>query len=341
MHGYTLLTGGLGYIGSHVAVEMSMERQPLIIIDNLANSSIEALEAIRSITLADVRFINGDVRNEALMIDIIKNFKVDRVFHFAGLKSVAESVRVPLDYYDHNFAGSLSLLRAIAKTDVRALVFSSSATVYGNPQYLPCDESHPTRPASPYGRSKLFIEEMIKDFSGAQSRCSVAVLRYFNPVGAHPSGSLGDNPVGVPNNLMPFLCGVAAGKLRELSIFGGDYDTRDGSGERDYIHVMDLATGHKAALSYIEKNKGFHVFNLGCGRGVTVFELLQSFEYSTGLVIPRRVVDRREGDVASCYADTSKATACLGWSPTRDIFEMCASAWNFASRSNAGSRVEQ
>ena len=273
-----LLTGGMGYIGSHTAVELLEAGHEVVLYDNLSNSDIGVKDMIQEITNKKVSFIEGDVLNTELIVKTLKDYNIDSVIHFAGLKSVGESVEKPIDYFENNIAGSISLLQAMKKTGVKKIVFSSSATVYGEPEHLPYDEDHPTSAVNPYGRSKLHIEEMLKDVCNSQKDFSAICLRYFNPIRAHVSGLIGENPKDTPNNLMPYIAQVASGKLKELNIFGDDYLTQDGTGVRDYIHVVDLASGHTSALNFLDDNPGWHAFNLGTGSGVSVLELVETFE---------------------------------------------------------------
>lgn len=324
-----LLTGGMGYIGSHTAVVLSELGYKVFLYDNLSNSSELVLEKLTQITGQQICFVNGDVRDTVLLRNTLTANDISAVIHFAGLKAVSESVEKPVDYFANNVQGSISLLQAMQTAQVSTLVFSSSATVYGVPQYLPLDENHPTSATNPYGRSKLHIEEMLKDHAASEPTWRIACLRYFNPVGAHESGLIGEKPNGVPNNLMPYIAQVAAGKLAELSVFGGDYATEDGTGVRDYIHVMDLAEGHAAALSFMSKTTGWHAINLGTGNGSSVLEIIHAFENASGCPVSYKLVSRRAGDIDACYADPSKAEKILNWSAKRTLESMCASAWNF------------
>ncbi len=324
-----LLTGGLGYIGSHSATVLIEAGHELVLFDNLSNSEASVLHSLEKILNKRITFIEGDVRDTELLSNTLKERQIDAVIHLAGLKAVSESVQDPLHYYDNNVVGSLSLIRAMQKNKVKKIVFSSSATVYGEPQYLPYDEKHPTNPINPYGRTKLFIEEILCDVATSDSGWSVAVLRYFNPVGAHESGLIGESPKGIPNNLMPYMVKVASGELEKLKVFGNDYETRDGTGERDYIHVMDLAEGHLAALNFLKEHKGWHVFNLGSGKSTTVLEILHAFEKITHKKIPNEIVARREGDLPAYYAKPDLANTALHWKATRTLESMCESAWKF------------
>jgi len=327
-----LLTGGTGYIGSHSAVVLTQAGHRVVLLDNLSNSNCEVVERIARIVGEKLPFVQGDVRDTDLVRKIIRNHSVDAVIHFAGLKAVGESVEKPIDYYANNLQGTISLLQAMQAESINTLVFSSSATVYGQPRQLPLDESHPTDPENPYGRTKLQIEEMLRDVAASDSDWRIACLRYFNPVGAHDSGLIGEQPEGVPNNLMPFIAQVAAGQRPELRIFGNDYPTVDGTGVRDYIHVMDLAEGHLAALDFLGAHTGWHEINLGVGRGFSVMQVLQSFEEICGRPIPYKIVARRPGDIAECYANTDKAHRLMGWKTRRTMQEMCSSAWRFQQK---------
>lgn len=324
-----LLTGGTGYIGSHTAVVLARKGHRVVLYDNLSNSSADVAARVGRITQQSVPLIRGDVRDTVLLEQVLQQRGIEAVLHFAGLKAVGESVLMPVDYYANNVQGTISLLQAMQGSGVRSLVFSSSATVYGRPQYLPLDESHPTEATNPYGRSKLHTEEILRDVGASDPSWRIACLRYFNPVGAHESGLIGEMPLGVPNNLMPYIAQVATGQRPELSVYGCDYPTADGTGVRDYIHVMDLAEGHAAALSYLERQPGWHAFNLGTGQGYSVLDMVRAFERVSGLPVPYRVTSRRAGDVAECYADPRSAMKLLRWSALRTLDDMCASAWNF------------
>jgi UDP-glucose 4-epimerase len=324
-----LLTGGTGYIGSHTAVALIEAGHNAILFDNLSNSRRDVVDRLKKITQQDTPFIEGDIRDTALLSKTIKAHKVDAVIHFAGLKAVGDSVDKPLEYFDNNVGGTISLLRAIQENQINSLVFSSSATVYGEPQYLPIDEDHPTSSTNPYGRTKLYIEEMLQDVAESKTSLGVICLRYFNPVGAHESGLIGESPNGIPNNLMPFVSQVAAGLRPKVYVFGKDYPTADGTGVRDYIHVLDLAAGHLAAINLLVSEKGWHAINLGTGFGSSVLEMINQFALSSGKPVPYEVVDRRPGDIASCYASANKAEKLLNWKATRDLKSMCASAWKW------------
>lgn len=329
-----LLTGGSGYIGSHTCVALEEAGHSVVIYDNLCNSSSLVIQQLEVILGKPVTFVQGDVRNPQLLRDTLQKFCIDGVIHFAGLKSVEESVRLPLDYYENNMMGTLSLLRAMQDLGVKNLVFSSSATVYGKPKYLPIDEDHPLAPENPYGQTKLQIELILEDLAKADKDWKIMILRYFNPTGAHNSGRLGERPRGVPNNLMPLIAQVAAGKLGEVRIFGDDYPTDDGTGVRDYLHVNDLAEGHLAALAYLKLMHGIETFNLGTGQGYSVLQMIKAYEEVSDKKIPYVVGERRSGDVGSCYALPDKARKILGWSARRSLFDMCSSSWSFESKNS-------
>jgi len=331
-----LVTGGAGYIGSHTVVELLQAGHSVVVLDNLCNGSRESLARAAQLTGRPAPLVEGDLRDRAVLDRVLASDRFDAVIHFAGLKAVGESVAKPIDYYDNNLIGTLSLLRAMDAAGVRRLVFSSSATVYGDPQRVPIDEQAPTAPTNPYGRTKWMIEFMLRDLAHADSRWSIANLRYFNPVGAHPSARMGEDPEGVPNNLVPFIAQVAVGRLERLRVFGGDWPTPDGTGVRDYIHVLDLAQGHVAALDRLRDAHGFWTVNLGTGRGYSVLEMVAAFERASGRPIPYDIVDRRPGDIATCYADASRAAALLGWRATRGIDEMCADTWRWQRHNPQG-----
>ena len=324
-----LLTGGAGYIGAHTAVALVNAGHKLIIFDNLSNSSKTVIALLVEITKSEIILIEGDIRNSSLLESTLFNFNIDAVIHFAGLKSVCESVVNPIAYYDNNVGGTISLLRAMSLANVKILIFSSSATVYGVPQYLPIDEGHPISSTNPYGRSKCQIEDILKDVSSSDSSWKILCLRYFNPVGAHSSGLIGEDPKGVPNNLMPYIAQVASGRLTALSVYGGDYPTYDGTGIRDFIHVMDLAEGHLAALNYVLDKPGWDAINLGTGQGCSVIEVLTKFSAISNKDIPYQIVGRRPGDVAACFAKVDKAASLLGWASKRALNDMCESAWSW------------
>ncbi|WP_160012583.1 UDP-glucose 4-epimerase GalE [Rhizobium sp. 18055] len=324
-----LLTGGTGYIGSHTAVELAMRGYNVILLDNLENSSEKVVDQIAAISGVRCAFVKGDVRDRFLVKGILREHQIDAVIHFAGLKSVSDSVSDPLSYYSTNFVGTVELVAAMSEEKVFRLIFSSSATVYGTPSRLPVDEHHPTNPLNPYGRSKLHVEEFLHDVANASSGWSIVCLRYFNPAGAHESGLIGEKPTSRPNNLLPVISEVASGQRKKLDVYGDDYDTADGTGVRDFIHVMDLAGGHEAALRFANKNSGVTTFNLGTGLGYSVLEMVRSYERASGQSIPIEFAQRRSGDVASCYADTSKAGNLLNWKATRTLEDMCASSWRY------------
>ncbi|MDG1143117.1 MAG: UDP-glucose 4-epimerase GalE [Burkholderiales bacterium] len=327
-----LLTGGLGYIGSHIAVVLSQMGHQVTLYDNLSNSTDAVLENIGKISRKQMSFVRGDVRNTELLTNALTSFGVDAVIHLAGSKSVDESVEKPIDYYANNVQSAISLLQAMHSVRVKSLIFSSSATVYGDPVYLPFDEEHPTDAVSPYGHNKLHVEEMLADVATSDPEWRIACLRYFNPVGAHDSGLIGENPNGIPNNLMPYIAQVASGRRDLLNVFGNDYPTRDGTGVRDYLHVMDLADGHAAALAYLSDHPKWHVINLGTGRGCSVLEMVGAFRAVSGKKIPLRFVPRRAGDIAEFYSNPAKAEREMGWRASRNLESMCASTWNFETR---------
>jgi len=330
------VTGGAGYIGSHTLVALLAAGHEVCVFDNFSNSSPAALARVRQLTNRDLRMVAADIRDADALIRATADFRPDAVIHFAGLKAVGESNEQPLRYYDNNVAGSVHLLAAMDAAECRRIVFSSSATVYGAAQYLPFDEQHPIAPTNPYGRTKAMVEELIGDWAVANPEASAVLLRYFNPVGAHESGRIGEDPRDIPNNLMPFVAQVAVGRRPSLAIFGDDYDTRDGTGERDYIHVVDLAAAHLAALDYSGKAQGCEAFNVGTGRGITVKELVAAYERACGHSIPARIAPRRPGDVASSYAATAKAERLLGWRAALDVDAMCASSWRWQSENIDG-----
>jgi len=327
-----LLTGGAGYIASHAAIVLMQAGHSVVLYDNLCNSSKTVILNLEKILGRTVVFVEGDIQNTSLLKATMQNYKIDTVIHFAGLKAVGESVKMPLSYYENNVQGTLSLLRAMNEQSIKNIIFSSSATVYGDPKYLPIDENHPLAPTNPYGRTKLQIEQILEDVAISDSEWKIVNLRYFNPAGAHESGLLGENPRDIPNNLMPYIAQVATGQLPELRVFGGDYFTVDGTGVRDFIHVMDLAEGHLAALSYLARARGFEVFNLGTGMGYSVFQMISAFEKASKKTIPYALVNRRAGDIASCYATAKKANTELNWKANRTLAEMCASGWEFQRR---------
>ena len=324
-----LVTGGAGYIGSHTVVELLEAGRDVVVFDNLCNSSASVLERIEQITGKRPTFIEGDIRDRAALDQAFRQHRIDAVIHFAGLKAVGESVAQPVRYYDNNVVGTLRLLEAMTEAGVRDLVFSSSATVYGDPHAVPIVEDFPLQATNPYGRSKLMIEEILRDLARADESWRFVLLRYFNPVGAHPSGLIGEDPQGIPNNLMPFVAQVAVGRRNELSVFGNDYPTPDGTGVRDYIHVVDLAQGHLAALDKLGEVKGALAVNLGTGQGYSVLDMVRAFEKASGRPVPYRMAPRRPGDIAQCYADPALARRLLGWEAKRGIDEMCVDTWRW------------
>ena len=326
-----LLTGGAGYIGSHTAVELLNAGYEVLCVDNCYNSSPDALKRVEKITGKPVKFYQNDILDADAIRRIFSENKIDAVIHFAGLKAVGESVSVPLKYYHNNISGTVVLCEAMQEAGVKRIVFSSSATVYGLPKSLPIREDFPLSATNPYGRTKLMIEEILRDVAVSDPEWSISILRYFNPVGAHKSGQIGESPRGIPNNLMPYIAQVATGKLAKLRVFGNDYPTPDGTGVRDYIHVTDLALGHLAALKRALTKTGVDVYNLGTGNGYSVLQLLKAFEKASNKTIPYEIVERRPGDIAACYADPSKAKAELGWQATRGVDEMCEDVWRWQS----------
>jgi UDP-glucose 4-epimerase len=331
-----LVTGGLGYIGSHTTVALAAAGYRPVIVDNLGNAKAAALERIRELAGADITFHRADVRERAAIAKILGDERVSAVLHFAGWKAVGESVEKPLMYYENNVGGTIALLQAMAERAVRQLVFSSSATVYGEPERLPLTEEHPLRPVNPYAKNKLIIEHILADQAAAEPGLQYAALRYFNPIGAHASGRIGEDPRGTPNNLVPYVAQVAVGRRPCVRVWGRDYATPDGTGVRDYIHVMDLAQGHVAALEYLERRKSSITANLGTGRGYTVLEVVKAFERASGKSIALEFHGRRAGDVAESYADATRAAAELGWRATRSLDEMCRDAWRWQSQNPDG-----
>lgn len=331
-----LVTGGAGYIGSHTVVELLNAGHQVLIVDNLCNSSIAVLQRIEKLAPPNFRFIEADVRDGAALDRLFAAQPIDGVIHFAGLKAVGESVSQPVRYFDNNVGSTLALLQAMDRAGVRRIVFSSSATVYGDPEQVPITEDSRLQVTNPYGRTKLMCEDILRDLQVSDPRWQVAILRYFNPVGAHVSGTMGEHPNGTPNNLMPFITQVAVGQREFLSIFGRDYPTPDGTGVRDYIHVVDLAQGHLAALHYLQQRQTSITVNLGTGRGVSVLELANTFARVTGVTVPYRFVDRRPGDVAACYADTTLAREALGWQAQLGVERMCQDAWRWQSQNPKG-----
>ena len=329
-----LLTGGMGYLGSHTALSLLEQDHEVTIFDNLSNSNAKVLENIATIASGKPNFVHGNILDTSLVKNTIDTFKIEAVIHLAGLKAVGESVLEPLMYYQNNVQGTISLLDAMLSCNIGRLVFSSSATVYGIPQYLPLDEEHPINPYNPYGNSKFFIEQMLRDIANSNKDWAIVNLRYFNPVGSHISGLIGDNPNGIPSNLMPYINQVASNQRPFLNVFGGDYETADGTGIRDYIHVEDLSEAHLAALNWIDdpdKNRDINMntFNIGTGVGYSVLDIIHAYEQINGLKIPYKITARREGDIAACYANPTKANTILGWKASRTLEDMCGSAWNF------------
>lgn len=332
-----LVTGGAGYIGSHTCVELLQAGHEVVVFDNFSNSHPEALKRVEQITGCKLTLVEGDIRDRDALESSLRQYGCKAVIHFAGLKAVSESVEQPLAYYDNNVVGTHCLLMAMQNCDVATLVFSSSATVYGEPQRLPLTEDHPLSATNPYGRSKLIIEDMLRDVYRAKTDLRIAILRYFNPVGAHESGLIGENPLGIPNNLMPFVAQVAVGRREYLNVWGNDYATHDGTGVRDYIHVVDLALGHLKALERLDLPQCTEV-NLGTGNGYSVLEVVKAFENASGKSVPYRVSQRRPGDVAACYADPSHAEHYLGWKAERDLAVMCRDHWNWQKQNPLGYR---
>jgi len=324
-----LVTGGVGYIGSHTVVELQQAGYDVVVVDNLSNAQRSVQERVQKITGKSFELIEADIRDRAAMEAAFAAHKVDAVIHFAGLKAVGESVAQPLRYYDNNVSGSVVLFETMAKFGVKTLVFSSSATVYGDPASVPILEDFPLSATNPYGRSKLMIEDILRDLIKAQPDWRIALLRYFNPVGAHESGLIGEEPSGIPNNLVPYIAQVATGQREKLSVYGGDYPTPDGTGMRDYIHVVDLSIGHVKTLEKLAKAPGLLTYNLGTGNGNSVLEMVRAFEQACGRPIPYQIVDRRPGDIAKCYADPARARDELGWVATRDVAQMCADTWHY------------
>lgn len=333
-----LVTGGAGYIGSHTVVELLNNKHDVIIVDNFSNSSPEVLARIAKITGRQPKFYEGDVRDKDLLRDISNHNHIDAVMHFAGLKAVGVSVNEPLPYYQNNIGSVLALCEVMQENDIKRLIFSSSATVYGDPEELPLRETSRTGVGitNPYGRTKYMIEEILKDLAASDPTWQITSLRYFNPIGAHPSGTIGEDPEGVPNNLLPYIARVAVGKLDKLKVFGDDYDTPDGTGVRDYIHVVDLAKGHVAALQNLKPSKQIQVYNLGTGQGASVLQALKAFEKAAGRKIPHEIVARRPGDIAACYADVSKAKKDLNWQARKTLEAACADTWRWQSQNPDG-----
>lgn len=327
-----LITGGAGFIGSHSCVELLNAGYEIVVVDNFINSKPEVLQKIKQITHKDFKFYKADLLNRSEIEAIFMENTIDAVIHFAGLKAVGESVEVPLRYYHNNVSGTLILCETMATFNVKKMVFSSSATIYGDPKSVPIKEDFPQSTTNPYGSTKLMIENILKDLYYSDNEWSIALLRYFNPIGAHKSGLIGEEPTGIPNNLMPYIARVASGRLATLSIFGNDYPTIDGTGVRDYIHVVDLSLGHLNALNKILQTKGVDAYNLGTGKGYSVLEVINAFEISTGQKVNYKIAPRRPGDIAECYADPSKAKIELGWVASRGLQEMCIDSWEFMTK---------
>ncbi len=332
-----LVTGGAGYIGTHTVVELQNAGYEVVVVDNLSNSSEKALERVEKITGKKIPFYKADILDREALNHIFEEEKISACIHFAGLKAVGESVSKPWEYYENNITGTLVLVDVMRKHNVKNIIFSSSATVYGNPKFIPITEDCPKGECTnPYGWTKSMLEQILTDMQKADPEWNVILLRYFNPIGAHESGTIGENPNGIPNNLMPYVTQVAVGKLKELGIFGDDYDTPDGTGVRDYIHVVDLAVGHVKALTKIEEKAGLNIYNLGTGIGYSVLDIVHNFEEATGVKIPYVIKPRRPGDIATCYSDATKAKKELGWSATHGIAEMCKDSWKWQSKNPNG-----
>ncbi len=327
-----LVTGGAGYIGSHTAVELLEKGENIIIVDNLSNSSIDVIDKIKKITKKEFKFYQIDILDEKSMQQIFRENNIEAVIHFAGLKAVGESVEKPLEYYYNNITGTLVLLKVMKENNCKKIVFSSSATVYGSPKTVPITEDFPLSSSNPYGATKVMIEQILQDVYKSDEEFRIIMLRYFNPIGAHKSGLIGEDPKGIPNNLMPYINRVASRKLEILNVFGNDYDTIDGTGVRDYIHVVDLAIGHIKAMEKLRNSKGIYIYNLGTGKGYSVLELISTFERVNSIKVNYRIVGRRPGDIAICYADATKAKQELGWVATRGVEEMCLDNWNFTKK---------
>jgi len=331
-----MVTGGAGYIGSHTCLELLNAGYQVIVVDNLSNSKITSLQRVQALTDKQLTFIQADLRHKPALEQVFAEHAIDAVIHFAGLKAVGESVSIPIDYYQNNITGTINLLDVMNQAGVRNIVFSSSATVYGDPASLPIIEDFPLSATNPYGRSKLMVEEMLGDVYMSDASWNVALLRYFNPVGAHKSGRIGEDPSDIPNNLMPYISQVAVGKLEQLSVFGGDYPTPDGTGVRDYIHVVDLALGHIKALEKLATSPGLVTYNLGTGQGYSVIEMASAFEQACGQPVPYQIVARRSGDIAACYADPGLAQRELNWKAERGLQEMCEDTWRWQSNNPEG-----
>ena len=332
-----LVTGGAGFIGSHTVVELQNAGYDVVVLDNLSNSSEKSLERVEKITGKPVKFYKKDILDREGLNEVFEKEDIDSCIHFAGLKAVGESVVKPWEYYENNIAGTLTLVDVMRKHGVKNIIFYSSATVYGDPAIIPITEECPKgQCTNPYGWTKSMLEQILTDIQKADPEWNVVLLRYFNPIGAHKSGLIGENPNGIPNNLMPYITQVAVGKLKELGVFGNDYDTPDGTGVRDYIHVVDLAKGHVKAVKKLEDNSGLSIYNLGTGKGYSVLDIVKNFEAATGIKIPYSIKPRRAGDVATCYSDATKAKKELGWEAEYDIKDMCADSWNFQQKNPNG-----
>lgn len=332
-----LVTGGAGYIGSHTVVELQNAGYDVVVADNLVNSSEKVIERIEAITGKSVKFYKADICDAKAMENIFANESIDSCIHFAGLKAVGESVKKPMEYYSNNISGTLTLLQVMRRFNVKNIVFSSSATVYGNPEFVPITEKCPKGTCTnPYGWTKSMLEQILTDIQSADNEWNVILLRYFNPIGAHKSGTIGENPNGIPNNLMPYITQVAVGKLKELGVFGNDYDTPDGTGVRDYIHVVDLALGHVKAIEKLRENPGLKIYNLGTGKGYSVLDIVKNFEEASGIHIPYVIKERRAGDIAVCYSDASLAEKELGWKAERDLREMCEDSFRWQENNPEG-----
>ena len=324
-----LVTGGAGYIGSHICVELLNQGYEVVVVDNLSNSQPESLGRVQELTGKTLEFYEVDLLHREMLTQVFDNHPIDAVIHLAGLKAVSESVEIPLKYYSNNLTGTFTLCEVMKKFNVKKLIFSSSATVYGKPERNPIEENAPLQAANPYGRTKLMLEEILEDLYISDQSFSISVLRYFNPIGAHPSGRIGENPKGIPNNLMPYITQVAIGEYSELQVFGNDYPTIDGTGVRDFIHVVDLAKGHVKALEYVTAETGYEAYNLGTGEGYSVLQIVHAFEKASGRKIPYKIKGRRPGDIAECFSDPAKAEAKLGWKAEKDINDMCEDAWKW------------
>ncbi|HEL0521969.1 TPA: UDP-glucose 4-epimerase GalE [Streptococcus equi subsp. zooepidemicus] len=332
MLGSILVTGGAGYIGSHTCVELLAAGYDVVVVDNLCNSNPKSLAAVASIAGREVTFYQGDIRDQQLLTDIFSKHPIVSVIHFAGLKAVGESSRIPLDYYDNNISGTLTLLKVMTAFNCKKIIFSSSATVYGDPHTVPILETFPLSVTNPYGRTKLMLEEIFKDLYASDNEWHIVLLRYFNPIGAHESGDLGEDPKGIPNNLLPYVSQVAVGKLDCVGVFGDDYETKDGTGVRDYIHVVDLAKGHVAALAKFAEEPSLSIYNLGTGTGYSVLDIIEAFSQVVGRAIPYKILPRRQGDIAACYADATKAKKELNWTAEYGLERMCTDTWRWQSK---------